>query len=78
VRIYTIVVVLFTLAFSLLSGFILPRDVSPVMPLILIAALVVIGSVIATFSGILEGWMHEFMSREFRRAGYTMPPKPAG
>jgi hypothetical protein len=73
-RIYTIAVVLFTLAFSLLSGFILPRDVSPVMPLILIAALVVVGSVIATFSGILEGWMHEFMSREFRRAGYTMPP----
>jgi len=74
VRVYTMVVVLFILAFSLLSGFILPRDVSPVMPFTLIATLVVIGSVIATFSGVLEGWMHKFMSREFRRAGYTMPP----
>ncbi len=73
-RVYTIAMVLFVLAFSLLSGFLLPSGISPLMPLILVAALVVIGSMLATFSGIVEGWMHEFMSREFRRAGYTMPP----
>jgi len=72
-RFYTMVVVLFVLAFSLLSGFIIPRGVSSIIPFILVALIVIIGSVLSSLSGVLEGFLHEFISREFRRAGYTMP-----
>jgi len=72
VRVYTLVLVAFMLMFALVSGFLIPRGVSPLVPLILIGAMAVLGGILATFSYILEGWLHEFLTREFARAGFTV------
>jgi archaellum biogenesis protein FlaJ (TadC family) len=72
-RYYTITIVLFLLLSALLSGLIAPSGSSSIAPLIMVVVMAVVGSVIATYSRTLEGLMHEFLSREFRRAGYTMP-----
>jgi len=71
--VYTLVIVLFILVLALLSGFLLPAGINPLLPVTLVALIAIVGSVLVALAEALEGYLHEFLSREFRRAGFTMP-----
>lgn len=70
---YTLAIILLILILAITAGFLVPTTINPMIPLVFVATLAVIGSVLVALSGILEGYLHDFLSRGFRRAGYTMP-----